>query len=350
MDCPAPTTAFPSRRGRPAGVGDTPLLRIGKPFTGSPGGFWAKLEGFNPGGVKDRAALRLVACARERGDLRPGAPIVESASGARALALALAGAVHGHPVHLVTGSAPDPATGRLLGAYGAIVHRVDGPRSPGGGERARRTRVAGLLAELPGAWCPDRYRHPGLATAYAPLAAELAGRLERIDVLVCAVGTGGHATGIARALRLSMPGLRLAGVDSIGSAVFGQPARLRLMRGLGSSVRPDGFDHAAFDEVHWVAPGEAVRTARRLAELRYATGGWSVGAVALAAGWLARTEPPGTRIAAVFPDGPHRYADTVFSDAHCRAHGLLDRTPPSRPETIGTPGEREAVRWTRWVR
>ena len=38
----------------------------------------------------------------------------------------------------------------------------------------------------------------------------------------------------------------------------------------------------------------------------------------------ARVAAPSTRIAAVFPDGPHRYFDTIYNDAYCAEHGLLD--------------------------
>jgi cysteine synthase A len=57
--------------------------------------------------------------------------------------------------------------------------------------------------------------------------------------------------GIARELRPFYPGLRLVGVDTVGSTIFGQPARPRLMRGPGSSIYPRNVDYPAFDEVHW---------------------------------------------------------------------------------------------------
>jgi hypothetical protein len=152
---------------------------------------------------------------------------------------------------------------------------------------------------------------------------------------------------VSRVLREFFPHLRLVGVDAVGSTIFGQPARARLMRGLGSSIHPRNIDYPAFDEVHWVAPGEAVRAARLLAGAQYATGGWSVGAVALVAGWLARTEEPDVRIAAVFPDGPQRYFDTVFNDDYCHRHGLLTAQLPSEPDEITHPSEREVTRWTR---
>lgn len=57
-------------------VGNTPVLRISAPLTSADRGFWAKLEGSNPGGsMKDRPALHTVQRARLRGQLRPVASI-----------------------------------------------------------------------------------------------------------------------------------------------------------------------------------------------------------------------------------------------------------------------------------
>ncbi|WP_066369951.1 hypothetical protein [Herbidospora mongoliensis] len=58
----------------------------------------------------------------------------------------------------------------------------------------------------------------------------------------------------------------------------------------------------------------------------------------MVASWLARTMPPDTRIVAIFPDGPARYHATIFDDAYCAEHGLLDRPPAD-----------EVTRWTRMV-
>ena len=58
-------------------VGNTPLLRVSEPLAPAGRGFWAKLEGFNPGGIKDRPGLHMVERARARGDLRPGGRIIE---------------------------------------------------------------------------------------------------------------------------------------------------------------------------------------------------------------------------------------------------------------------------------
>ncbi|KUO14997.1 PLP-dependent cysteine synthase family protein [Streptomyces dysideae] len=331
----------------PGLVGNTPVLHVSQPFTPADRGFWAKLEGFNPGGIKDRPGLHMVERARARGELQPGRPVVESTSGTLGLGLALAGMVYGHPVTLVTDPGLEPSMTRLLAAYGAKVDLVEKPHATGGWQQARRDRVAELLAEHPGAWCPDQYNNPDNVSAYTPLALELASQMGHIDVLVCSVGTGGHSAGISRVLRQLYPGLRLVGVDTVGSTIFGQPNRPRLMRGLGSSIYPRNVAYDDFSEVHWVAPAEAVWACRQLAGSHYATGGWSVGAVALVAGWVARTSARNTRVVAVFPDGPQRYLETVYDDGYCAERGLLDVPPAPEPEVVGRPDEKEVTRWTR---
>ncbi|MFH8611594.1 PLP-dependent cysteine synthase family protein [Streptomyces sp. NPDC018029] len=344
---PTPLNSAPLGSTLPGLVGNTPVLHVSQPFTPPGRGFWAKLEGFNPGGIKDRPGLHMVERARVRGELQPGRRIVESTSGTLGLGLALAGTVHGHPVTLVTDPGLEPSMTRLLAAHGATVDMVPAPHPAGGWQQARRDRVAELLAEDPGSWCPDQYGNPDNVAAYTPLALELAAQLGHIDVLVCSVGTGGHSAGISRVLRQLYPELRLVGVDTVGSTIFGQPARPRLMRGLGSSIYPRNVAYEHFSEVHWVAPAEAVWACRKLATSHYATGGWSVGAVALVAGWLARTLPRDARVVGVFPDGPQRYLETVYDDAYCAEHGLLGGPPAPEPDVVSSSGEKEVSRWTR---
>jgi cysteine synthase A len=328
-------------------VGNTPICWIEEPFAPEGRGFWAKLEGANPGGLKDRPALHIIDRARARGELDPGAMIVESTSGTFGLGLALAALAYGHPLTVVSDPGMEAIVHRLLTAYGARVVTVPEPHPTGGWQRARLDRVAELLADHPGAYCPRQYDNPDNVSGYAGLAGELINQLDRVDVLVCSVGTGGHSAGIARVLRQRYPEMRLIGVDTIGSTIFGQPARSRLMRGLGSSIHPRNVAYDEFDEVHWVAPHEAVWACRTLAATHYTTGGWSVGAVTVVAAWCARTLPPDSRIVTVFPDGPARYYTTVFDDAFCKAHGLLHRPPTDEPDEIKHPGEAEVTRWTR---
>jgi len=177
----------PRRNHRPdTMVGDTPMLWVSEPFSAPDRGFWAKLEGFNPGGMKDRPAMHMVERARARSDLCPGARIIESTSGTLGLGLALAGVVYGHPVTLVTDPGMEPIMQRLLTAYGTDIELVSEPHPSGGWQQARCERVGELLRAEPHAWYPDQYNNPDNVDAYQTLAHELTTQLGNVDVLVCA--------------------------------------------------------------------------------------------------------------------------------------------------------------------
>ena len=270
-------------------VGNTPVLWVPEIASGQGRGFWAKLEGGNPGGIKDRPGLYIVDRARDRGELRPGAPIVESTSGTFGLGLALAGIVHGHPVTLVTDPGMEPLMRRLLSAYGARVVVVTEPHPVGGWQQARRERVRELLREHPDAYCPDQYNNPDNVDGLRG-AGDGADRPARADRRPGVQRRHRRSQRrVFRALRRFSPDLRLVGVDTIGSTIFGQPARPRLMRGLGSSIHPRNVAYELFSEVHWVAPPEAVWACRRLAALHTPPAAGASGRSPWCPrGWLAR--------------------------------------------------------------
>ncbi|WP_277425602.1 MFS transporter [Streptomyces sp. ADI98-10] len=115
---PAPAGALapvPHCARRPAQlVGRTPVLWIDEPFAPAGLGFHAKLEGVNPGGIKDRSALHMIREARRRGDLTPGAGIVESSGCAlRTVAFGLLGFVDSLPA-LIAASAATGLAGALF--------------------------------------------------------------------------------------------------------------------------------------------------------------------------------------------------------------------------------------------
>ena len=71
-------------------VGNTPMVEIKKLNPNPNVTMYAKLEGDNPGGsVKDRPALNMIRSALERGDIKPGAKLIEATSGNTGIALAM---------------------------------------------------------------------------------------------------------------------------------------------------------------------------------------------------------------------------------------------------------------------
>ncbi|KJY35948.1 cysteine synthase family protein [Streptomyces sp. NRRL S-495] len=342
----APALAHPANPDLLPLLGRTPLARIRTPLPLPQPGFWAKLECLGAGGMKARSAVAMLRGAHARGELHPGGTVVESTSGTLGVGLAFAGQALGHPVILVGDAELEPSMRQLLHSYGADLEIVDRPAREGGWQAARLARLHEVLDRLPSAYWPDQYNNPDNAVGYHAMAQELISEIEELDVLVCSVGTGGHSAGLVEPLRRRWPGLRVIGVDSIGSAIFGQPARSRLMRGLGSSIHPRNVAYRAFDEVHWVGPAEAVDACRRLAKGCFVSGGWSTGAVALVAAWAARTDA-GATVATVFPDGPHRYLGSIYDDAYCRTHGLDPGRAASHPVEIPHPDAVEVTGWAR---
>ncbi|MFC4127272.1 PLP-dependent cysteine synthase family protein [Nocardia rhizosphaerae] len=326
------------------------LLRLigGTPVATVPAGnswYTAKLEAAGIAGMKARAAVSMLRAAAARGELAPGATIIESTSGTLGLGLALAGKALGHPVLLVVDDELEPDLRALFSAYGIALDVVTAPHPTGGWQQARLDRLAELLAAHHGAYWPDQYDNPDNANGYQDMGEEILAQVDAVDVLVAAIGSGGHCAGLTRVLRTRWPHLRVIGVDAVGSRIFGQPDRRRLMRGLGSSILPRNVAYPDFAEVHWVGATEAVASCRGLAATTGLAGGWSTGAAALVAGWVAEREP-GARVLTVFPDGPHRYLRTIYDDDWCRANGLSG-PPAAAPTTITTPDSAEARGWAR---
>ena len=82
-------------------VGRTPLVEIHYRFNGQPRRIYAKYESMNmTGSVKDRMALHILRRAAERGELQPGAVIVEASSGNTGISFAAIGRALGHRVRI----------------------------------------------------------------------------------------------------------------------------------------------------------------------------------------------------------------------------------------------------------
>ncbi|MEU6406692.1 pyridoxal-phosphate dependent enzyme [Streptomyces sp. NPDC046985] len=314
-------------------IGHTPLLRLRHPDWRPEVEVYAKLEFQNLFAMKDRVARHILLSARRRGDLRPGAPVIESSSGTMALGVALVGRSLGHPVHIVTDPRIDPVTRAKLDTLGCTVHVVEAMTGHGW-QSARLELLEQLLRTLPGAFWPQQYSNPDNPAAYRSLAGELLADLPEFTTLIGAVGSGGSLTGTARGLRDRLPGLRVVGVDCVGSALFGQPDwPQRAQSGLGNSLLPKNLDRSLIDEVHWLNDKEAFDATRRLAAEQALFAGNTSGSVYAVLGHLARTSPPGTRLVGIMPDRGDRYVDSVHSEEFWRDRridAMPVRQEPSR--------------------
>ena len=82
-------------------IGQTPIVKAQRLDTGVCE-LYLKLESANPGGsIKDRIGLSMIEAAEQRGDLKPGATLVEGTAGNTGLGLALVAQQKGYKLILV---------------------------------------------------------------------------------------------------------------------------------------------------------------------------------------------------------------------------------------------------------
>ncbi len=245
-------------------IGNTPHVRLSKLFPDSE--VWVKSERSNPGGsIKDRIALAMVEAAEKDGHLQPGGTIIEPTSGNTGIGLALVAAVKGYKIVLVMPESMSIERRRLMLAYGATFDLT--PREKG--MKGAIERAKELVEQTPGSWMPQQFENPAnIAVHVATTAQEILAdfRDTPIDVIITGVGTGGHITGVAEALKKEWPSLKVYAVEPAASPVIagGQPGP-HPIQGIGAGFIPVNLHTQALDGVIEVDAAVAKDMARRSA-------------------------------------------------------------------------------------
>jgi [CysO sulfur-carrier protein]-thiocarboxylate-dependent cysteine synthase len=283
-------------------VGNTPLVELPRLSPKPAVKLYAKLEGQNPtGSIKDRVALKMVEAAR----LEPGDELLEPTSGNTGISLALVARLKGYRLTCVMPENVTEERRRLLRLYGAEIVESPGEEGSNGA-----VRVAQELARR-----EPRYR---MLFQYAneanPLAhyegtgAEIAETLDRVDVLVAGLGTGGTLMGAGRRLRESFPDVTVAAAEPLpGDPVMG-------LRSLEDGYVPPVLDVAQLDRKLLVSNADAVASLRALLQEEGVFAGVSSGAVIHVARRLAAELDEGV-VVAVLADAGWKYLSAPFWDA-----------------------------------
>jgi cysteine synthase len=287
-------------------VGQTPLVELTRFAPGS-ARLYAKLEGQNPtGSIKDRVAKLMIEAAEASGDLEPGRRLLEPTSGNTGISLALVAKLKGYPLTCVMPENATEERRRLLRLYGAEI--VESPGEEGSNGAVRKALA---LAEAdPSYFMPFQYANPANPRAhYEGTGAEIAEALDRVDLFVAGLGTGGTLMGVGERLRESFPDVVVAAAEPLpGDPVMG-------LRSLEDGYVPPILDISKLDRKVLVSNEESVIALRQLLETEGIFGGVSTGAVVHVARKLAAELEDGAVAVCVLADAGWKYLSADFWDA-----------------------------------
>jgi [CysO sulfur-carrier protein]-thiocarboxylate-dependent cysteine synthase len=287
-------------------IGSTPLVELRRTTPKHRVRIYAKLEGQNPtGSIKDRVAKSMIEAAEASGELERGRALLEPTSGNTGISLALVAKLKGYPLTCVMPENATPERKRILRLYGAEI--VESPAEEGSNGAVR---LALELAERDARYfMPFQYGNEANPRAhYEGTGAEIAEALDRVDVLVAGLGTGGTLMGTGDRLRESFPDVVVAAAEPLpGDPVMG-------LRSLDEGYVPPILDVSKLDRKVLVSNEESVAAVRRLLEEDGIFAGVSSGAVVHVARKLARERDEGV-VVSILADGGWKYLSADFWDA-----------------------------------
>ena len=360
-------------------IGNTPLLNASR-YAKNAGiegvTLLTKLEYLNPAGsVKDRVALAMIEDAEKKGELKPGAMIIEPTSGNTGIGLAAVAVAKGYRAVLTLPDTMSVERRNLLKAYGAEIVLTEGAKgmkgaiakaeelkeqNPGsvilgqfvnpanpavhkattgpeiweqtegkvdifvagvGTEGAKGMKGAIAKAEElkeqnPGSVILGQFVNPANPAVHkATTGPEIWEQTEgKVDIFVAGVGTGGTVTGVGEYLKSQNPDVKIVAVEPATSPVLSKgEAGPHKIQGIGAGFVPDTLNTKIYDEVIAIENEDAFVEGRSFAKSEGILVGISSGAALKAAQILAaRPENAGKTIVALLPDSGDRYLSTAL--------------------------------------
>jgi [CysO sulfur-carrier protein]-thiocarboxylate-dependent cysteine synthase len=287
-------------------VGNTPLVELKRLTPKASVRIYAKLEGQNPtGSIKDRVAKAMIDAAEASGALEPGRELLEPTSGNTGISLALIAKLKGYPLTCVLPANATEERRRLLRLYGATI--VDSPADQGSNGAVKLALE--LAAAEPRYYMPFQYGNEANPRAhYEGTGAEIVEALDRVDVLVAGLGTGGTLMGTGARLRETFPDVVVAAAEPLpGDHVMG-------LRSLEDGYVPPILDVSKLDRKVLVSNQESVVAVHELLDREGIFAGVSAGAVVHVARKLALELEQGV-VVCILADAGWKYLSADFWEA-----------------------------------
>jgi cystathionine beta-synthase len=315
-------------------IGNTPLLAVRHLDTG-PCELFLKLENQNPGGsIKDRVGLYLIEAAEREGRIKPGGTLIEATAGNTGLGLALVAGQKGYRLLLVI---PDKMSQEKifhLKAMGAEVQLTRSDVSKGHPEYYRD--VAERLArETPNSVYMNQFGNKANPQAHEETTApEIWAQMsQRLDAVVCGVGTGGTMTGLSHYFARTAPGVEIVLADPAGSilanyAKTGEVAQAKggwLVEGIGGDSIPPVADFSHVGSTYTIPDAEAFGTCRELLRKEGIIAGTSTGTLLAGALRYCREQKTPKRVVTFVCDSGNKYLSKVYNDYWMLDQGFIER-------------------------
>ncbi len=257
-------------------IGNTPIIKLNKLFPNH--NVYIKVEKQNPGGsIKDRIALAMIEDAEKAGILKPGGTIIEPTSGNTGIGLSFVAAVKGYKMIITMPESMSIERRKIMEAYGAEF--VLTPKELG--MKGAIAKAQELAETIEGAWVPQQFENSSNPTVHYNTTAKeiLSDFPQGVDYLITGVGTGGHLSGIGKALKEINSSTKVIAVEPTDSPVIsgGNPGP-HAIQGIGAGFIPTNLDTSIVDSSIQITKEEAYEFAKKVAKVEGLPVGISTGA------------------------------------------------------------------------
>ena len=289
------------------GIGNTPLIPYEEDFDAD---IYIKNEGMNASGsVKDRAALGMILDAEEKGLLKKGDTIVEATSGNMGIALAYVGIKRGYKVLLTMPETMTVERREILQGLGAQLVLTEGKL----GMRGAIEAVEQFATQKGHVWLKQFENAANVTAHYLSTGVEILEQLDRVDVLVAGVGTGGTLIGTGRRIREQFPDVEIVAVEPASSPVISRGENgAHKIQGIGAGFVTALYDRELVNRVELVTDDEALDMFKTLnLKQGYCCGISAAANIAVAVRLAQDPSYAGKNIVTLVPDGDDRYGSVL---------------------------------------
>ena len=315
-------------------IGDTPIVQARRLDTG-PCTLYLKLESANPGGsIKDRIGMSMIEAAEKRGDLKPGATLVEGTAGNTGIGLALVAQQKGYKLILVVPYKISREKIFNLKAMGAevILTRSDVAK---GHPEYYQDLAERIARETPGAYFINQFGNPDNPAAHEfGTGPEILRQMEgQLDAIVFGCGSSGTMTGLSRCFAQHSPKTEMILADPVGSILtqyinegtLSTKSGSWLVEGIGEDFLPQISDFSRVKKAYAISDRESFLTARELLAKEGILGGSSTGTLLAAALKYCREQTEPKKVLVFVCDTGNKYLSKMYNDYWMLDNGFIDR-------------------------